>query len=129
MMKRRRPRRNAKMRGTRGVHKIPDMKQVYSARDEVDAELAKGFLADAGVEAVVQDGALGGVTGEMVSSAKTLPSLWVRDEDVARAAAALREFRNPPAPQGQPWTCPKCGEKVEPQFTACWNCGTERPPA
>jgi predicted amidophosphoribosyltransferase len=23
------------------------------------------------------------------------------------------------------WTCPQCGEEIEPQFTACWNCGSE----
>ena len=22
------------------------------------------------------------------------------------------------------WTCPKCSEQVENQFTECWNCGT-----
>jgi hypothetical protein len=22
------------------------------------------------------------------------------------------------------WTCSKCGEPIEPQFDACWNCGT-----
>lgn len=22
------------------------------------------------------------------------------------------------------WTCPKCGEKVDPSFDVCWKCGT-----
>jgi hypothetical protein len=22
------------------------------------------------------------------------------------------------------WTCPKCGEKVDPSFEVCWQCGT-----
>ena len=22
------------------------------------------------------------------------------------------------------WTCPNCGEHIEKQFDACWNCGT-----
>ncbi len=22
------------------------------------------------------------------------------------------------------WVCPKCGEQIEDQFAACWNCGT-----
>jgi ribosomal protein S27AE len=25
------------------------------------------------------------------------------------------------------WTCPKCGEQVEKNFAACWNCEAERP--
>ncbi len=24
------------------------------------------------------------------------------------------------------WTCSKCGEAIEPQFDACWNCATFR---
>ncbi len=25
------------------------------------------------------------------------------------------------------WTCPKCGEQVERNFEACWNCESPRP--
>ena len=103
------------------------MKQVYSARDEVDAELTKNALVDAGIEAVVQGGPLSNVLGAIPVSAETLPSVWVRDDDADSAARVVEALKHPPAPQGEPWTCPKCGEKVEPQFTACWNCGTERP--
>src|ERR1043166_1132622 len=30
-----------------------------------------------------------------------------------------------------PWTCPKCGERIEKQFDSCWRCSTPRrqPPA
>lgn len=24
------------------------------------------------------------------------------------------------------WQCPKCGERIDPEFDACWNCGTDR---
>lgn len=24
------------------------------------------------------------------------------------------------------WTCPSCGESIEEEFDACWNCGAER---
>jgi len=24
------------------------------------------------------------------------------------------------------WRCPKCGEQIDPEFDACWNCGTGR---
>jgi hypothetical protein len=23
------------------------------------------------------------------------------------------------------WACPRCGERIEGQFTGCWNCGYE----
>jgi len=28
--------------------------------------------------------------------------------------------------RGTAWTCPTCGEQHEPQFGACWRCGTQR---
>jgi hypothetical protein len=103
------------------------MKKVYSARDEVDAEMAKMFLTNAGVESIVQGGGLRNIIGEIPVSEGSSPSVWVRDEDVDQAMEVLREFKNPPPAQGGPWKCPKCGEVVEPQFTQCWNCGTAKP--
>ena len=108
------------------------MKQVYSARDEVDAYLAKGFLDQEGIESVVQMGGLGSIRGELTSSDETLPSIWVNSEDVDRATAALTNFQSntPPATAStEPWKCPNCGEMVEPQFTACWHCGASQPDA
>jgi hypothetical protein len=103
------------------------MKQIYSARDEIDAEMVKNALADAGIECGVQGGGLSAVLGAIPVTQETLPSVWVRDEDLDRAETALREFQHPQEPEGEPWKCPKCGEMIEPQFTACWNCGTSRP--
>jgi GYF domain 2 len=46
--------------------------------------------------------------------------------------ADLPEFVSRPRPK-QPWNCPKCNERLEPQFDSCWRCGTARtldaPPA
>jgi len=103
------------------------MKQIYSARDEIDAEMVRNALSDAEIESVVQSGGLGGILGEIPVTEESLPSVWVRDEDVSRAAKALAKFQRPPKPQGVPWKCPKCGEMIDPQFTACWNCGTTLP--
>ena len=33
----------------------------------------------------------------------------------------------PPAPPKGPWTCSRCGEHVEEQFSACWQCKEPRP--
>jgi hypothetical protein len=30
-----------------------------------------------------------------------------------------------PVPGGS-WRCSRCGESLEPQFAACWNCGAMR---
>jgi hypothetical protein len=106
------------------------MKQVYSALDEVDAQMAKGALDEARIESRVQAGALESILGEVTTSEEARPSLWVDDADVDRAAAALANFKfnAPPAATGAPsWKCPNCGEMIEPQFTACWHCGHSRP--
>src|SRR3954467_7012466 len=105
------------------------MKQIYSARDEVDAEMVKNALSDAEIESVVQAGALSAVLGAIPVTEGTLPSVWVRDEDADRAAKVLAEFLHPANVRADPWKCPKCGEMIDPQFTACWNCGTARPEA
>jgi hypothetical protein len=103
------------------------MKSVYSARDEVDAEIVKNALVEAGIEAVVQGGSLSAVLGAIPVTPETLPSVWVRDDDEQRARIALGQLRPPDEARGEPWTCPGCGERIEPQFTACWNCGGARP--
>jgi Putative prokaryotic signal transducing protein len=103
------------------------MKQIYSARDEVDAEMVKNALGDAEIDSVIQGGGLSAVLGAIPVTEASLPSIWVRDEDSDRAAKVLAEFQRPPAPEGAPWKCPQCGEMIDPQFTACWNCGTARP--
>lgn len=103
------------------------MKKVYSAANEVDAQLAKSFLDDAGVESMVVGAALSNIIGDIPLVPESLPGVWVRDEDEPAATAALERFRRPAPPEGQPWPCPNCGERIEPQFTECWNCGTRRP--
>lgn len=103
------------------------MKQIYSARDEADAEMVKNAMSDAEIESVVQGGGLSAVLGAIPVTEASLPSVWVRDEDVDRAAKVLAEFQHPSKPEGVPWKCPKCGEMIDPQFTACWNCGTTLP--
>ena len=108
------------------------MKQVYSARNEVDAQLVKGFLDERGIESVVQGAGLGQILGEIPMTPETLPSIWVREEDADRAIDAIAGFKEgakPAPPAADPWTCPKCGESIEPQFTECWNCGTAKPEA
>jgi hypothetical protein len=102
------------------------MKQIYSARDEAEAEMVKNALEDAEIESVVQGGALSAVLGAIPVNRETLPSVWVRDQDVDRAAQALAEFQHPQKPDGPHWKCLVCGEVIAPQFTACWNCGTAR---
>ena len=64
------------------------MKQVYLARDRVDADLACGELRGRGFEAVV--------VGDLVAiPSATFPSVWVPDSEAESAAAAWAELRGP----------------------------------
>ena len=105
------------------------MKSVYSARDVADAHLVKAYLAEQGIESVVQGEALSNILGEIPFTRETLPSVWVREEEYESARGALAHFRDDvvASQSGTPWKCPTCGERIEPQFTECWNCGASRP--
>jgi hypothetical protein len=112
------------------------MRHVYTARDEMDANFVQGLLRQEGIEAVVQGQSLGEVWGTLPLSDESLPTVWVDDGDVGRAAPVIEAYRQTDranadeADVGRPratWTCPNCGEKVEEQFTQCWKCGHNRP--
>ncbi|HRY09972.1 MAG: hypothetical protein KC544_08000 [Gemmatimonadetes bacterium] len=66
------------------------MKQVYMARDRVDAERACSALRGVGFAAVV--------VGDLVAiPSATFPSVWVPDEQADAAAAAWADLRGPGA--------------------------------
>ncbi len=51
--------------------------------------------------------------------------VWVLDEQNAGEAEHVIEalFADDGSPPGDGWTCPNCGEKIEADFTTCWQCG------
>ena len=56
------------------------------------------------------------------------PRLWIaNDEDFAKASEIRDRFRAPESPGSGAWTCPTCGETLDPQFSSCWKCGAARP--
>jgi hypothetical protein len=106
------------------------MQRVYSARDLTEAHFVKGLLDAEDIPSVVQGGPLQAVLGEIPVTPESLPSIWVNEQDVASARLIIDQMkRGGPAKSERqaPWTCPKCGENLEGQFSICWNCGSERP--
>ena len=103
---------------------------MYVAQHPAEAHLVKGLLESRGIPAEVQGDSLFGVRGAVPITPDTLPSVWVLDErQVPGALEALRDHESvgTSATTGEPWRCPNCGETVEHQFTACWNCGVDSP--
>ena len=103
------------------------MKQIHAARHAPEAHLIRGFLESNGILAVVRGEFLTSGWGELPVD---VCSVWVsNDAQYDRAHALLvafldgdlaHEFRD------QRWRCPACGEQLEGQFTACWQCGAIR---
>lgn len=103
------------------------MKQLHTARHAVEAHLIRGFLGSHGIAAEVRGEYLTSGWGELPVD---VCSVWVVDDAQYEPANELliaflsgsfaRKF------SGERWTCPQCAEKLEGQFTACWNCGTAR---
>ncbi|QJX02306.1 DUF2007 domain-containing protein [Alcanivorax sp. IO_7] len=79
------------------------MKRVYEARDGLEAHMVAGLMEQAGIMAQVRGDMLQGAVGELPAAG--LASVWVADDDEARARAVVRDFeaeqppnRNPGAP-------------------------------
>jgi hypothetical protein len=105
------------------------MTRVYGARDSAEAQFVKALLEAEEIPAVIQGGPLQAVLGEIPVSPESLPTVWVDETDVDRAMVIIDELNQggPAATSPQPsWTCPKCGEVLEGQFSTCWNCGSTR---
>ncbi|KVE34244.1 putative signal transducing protein [Burkholderia sp. TSV86] len=100
----------------------------FKAPDLATAQHWANVLDAAGVGCELHNcyasGALGGLPLDAC-----LPELWLddeRDEALARRLIAAASLE--PAPGALPWRCAHCGEMLDPQFTACWHCGTGRDP-
>jgi hypothetical protein len=95
--------------------------EVYSARTLAQAELLVRVLRSHGIHAEITDA----VSGAMWN----LPTkVRVSEDELVDARTLVEEFlRKGEEAAGTPWVCPTCGEKLDPQFSECWNCETERP--
>jgi hypothetical protein len=96
------------------------MKRVYRAASLIQVAHARNVLLTAGIPSELRNQYLAGALGDL-PMLETWPQLFVEDADEPAAIRALAAALAVPA--GPPWTCGGCGERLEPQFTACWRCG------
>jgi hypothetical protein len=95
------------------------VRRVYSSFDLIAAHHARNLLEAEGIRAEIRNERLSSAMGEL-PPAECQAEVWVMEErDAARAERLLREGV---AVSGAPWSCPACGERLEPQFTQCWRC-------
>ena len=111
------------------------MRKIFTGGDPMEAHFVRGLLEQIGIEATVLGEILSTARGELPFGEETLPSVWVKADDVPRALPiveayaeqAQRPKKTSPQPAG--WTCPECREAIDGQFTDCWQCGAGRPDA
>jgi hypothetical protein len=82
----------------------------------------RNLLIAAGIDCELRNQYLAGALGDLPMM-ETWPQLYVDDADELPALRALARAEAVPA--GDAWTCPGCGEVLEPQFTSCWRCDIE----
>ena len=100
---------------------------VYRTSDRTLAQLLRGALESQGVPAVVQGEYLTALQGEVPVGASAEYRVCIVDaEQLPRATLIGRQWLAiPGSDAAAPWVCAACGERHEPQFASCWNCGAE----
>jgi len=97
--------------------------KLVTADHPVEAGFVRGLLEALDIEVQLRSMELWTAAVEIYTAEGARPSVWVRPADLERARAVLEKS---PADAGSPWHCPRCGEALEGQFTACWQCGCRR---
>ncbi|AHE97779.1 putative signal transducing protein [Thioalkalivibrio paradoxus] len=105
------------------------MKTVYTAADPIMAGFIEGVLQNAGIQAHVLQAGLYGAAGEIPPNECWARVVVVHENQAEQARKVILEYLETEAdPDACDWSCPRCKEKIEAQFTQCWNCGYERGP-
>ena len=99
------------------------MSVVYSSPNLTLVAHFRALLDSLGIPSRIRNEFLAGAAGEL-PPIDCGPELVVEERWEKVARRAIDEARRD-APRGADWTCPGCGERIEGQFTACWNCGRE----
>jgi hypothetical protein len=93
-----------------------------------DQEIVKRFLDEAKIPSMVRNENLSAALGE-IPFTECSPEIWIlNDNDYTRAMKIVDGWRNAEVEDRGSWLC-RCGETIEGQFSSCWNCGRDRPPA
>lgn len=103
------------------------MKLIYSSPVLASLTHLKDLLESAGIACFIKNEVAAQLFGEVPLS-EAVPELWIDDDSrLAEAMEIKKDYLGPQSVYGASWTCPKCGEKSEAQFTSCWKCGTAKP--
>lgn len=97
------------------------MRKVHTAESVIDIAHLRNVLEQAGIACYVRNERLGGAIGE-IPFVECWPELWVLRNGDALRARGLIDAATAVNAAHPDWICAACGERVEGQFDACWNC-------
>ena len=100
------------------------MKVIYSSPHLFMVQHLKNILEAHGIECHIKNEHLSGAAGELPPT-ECWPQLCVGEREAVHAESIIANVQQDKASLNKPWTCPACGERIEPQFEWCWNCGGE----
>lgn len=99
------------------------MKRLLRDSSAAEIGLVRGLLERAGIACITKNEQLAGALGD-IPFLECEPELWIlHDADLPQATRILEAHRAPAHTTGQ-WRCRQCGELIDGQFEACWQCGT-----
>jgi len=102
------------------------MQKIYTSPDRLTVFHFKNILESYHIDCVIKNEFLAGAAGELPPN-ECWPELWVKHaNEYSKALEILEKNRDGNTATPPTWTCTKCGEKLEGQFTACWHCGESR---
>jgi anaerobic ribonucleoside-triphosphate reductase len=103
-----------------------NVKRVFSSQDALVVGNIRNLLLNEGIESEVKTPFLAAALGD-IPVLECWSEVWItNDEDSERAAAVISAALGPSGEASALWKCSKCGEEIEGQFEACWQCGSAR---
>jgi len=102
------------------------MKKLYVSQSLIDVESRKELLDQADIPCMIKNHRSAMLGGE-VPFVEVFPELWVlQDADLERGQTLLQDWEDAQPLETTPWTCTRCGEVLQKEFTSCWKCNQER---
>lgn len=84
------------------------------------------LLEEQGIATLLRNQYVSMARGELPFT-DTWPELWLVDDQDWDRARAILSAQTTAANPAEEWTCARCGETSEGQFSSCWNCSQDKP--
>jgi hypothetical protein len=102
------------------------MKPLYTSLNLHEIHHLRNLLQSAGISCRICNERLSTLAGEVPFAECAMRLELENEADRDSAEALIREMARRSERSGSIWTCTRCGEQLEAQFTACWRCGAEK---